>query len=97
MSSDDSASSELSAQDAAPSVVVPWLGSIVVTALGFLPLGLVAVLLCVRADRALVAGEQTAAAKAARSARTVMWVTVGVAVVVDLAVVSAVLGLGGFS
>ena len=97
MSTDESAPRHTGAASAPGDVVVPWVGSIVVTALGFLPLGIVALLLCRRSSAALTAGDVEAAAAAARSARIVMWVTVAVAVIVDLAIIGAVLGLGGFS
>lgn len=97
MSTDETAPSSTAAHSAPGAVAVPWVGSIVVTALGFLPLGILALLLCRRSSAALAAGDIEAAAAAARSARIVMWVTVAVAVIVDLAIVSAVLGLGGFS
>ncbi len=97
MSTDESSPRDAGAASAPGAVVVPWAGSIVVTAIGFLPLGIVALLLCRRSSAALAAGDVEAAAAAARSARIVMWVTVAVAVIVDLAIFGAVLGLGGFS
>ncbi len=75
----------------------PWLGAVLVTAFGFLPLGIFAVLMCIRSDRARVAGELAAAAAAARVARRLVWITVVVAVIVDIAVVGVLLALGGFS
>lgn len=97
MSSDEATPRDAGGTSTPGAVVVPWVGSIVVTAIGFLPLGVVALLLCRRSSAALAAGEIEAAAAAARSARVVMWVTVAVAVIVDLAIIGAVLGLGGFS
>jgi hypothetical protein len=75
----------------------PWLGAVLVTAFGFLPLGIFAVLMCIRSDRARAAGELAAAAAAARAARRLVWITVVVAVIVDIAVIGVLLALGGFS
>ena len=82
----------------APSVpLAPWLGAVLVTAFGFLPLGIFAVLMCIRSDRARAVGEVQAAASAAKSARRLVWITVVVAVIVDIAVIGVLLALGAFS
>ena len=82
----------------APDLVsVPWRGSVIVTAFGFLPLGLVALALCARSQRMRKAGDVTAADKAAKVARRVMWITVVVAVLVDLVLIGVIAVLGGFS
>ena len=84
-------------EQATSAPAAPWLGAVLVTAFGFLPLGIFAVLMCIRSDRARVAGELAAAAAAARVARRLVWITVVVAVIVDIAVVGVLLALGGFS
>jgi hypothetical protein len=91
MTSDDLDSQAPSAPSA------PWLGAVLVTAFGFLPLGIFAVLMCIRSDRAQAAGDFPAAASAAKSARRLVWITVVVAVIVDIAVISVLLALGAFS
>jgi hypothetical protein len=91
MTSDDLDSQATSAPSA------PWLGAVLVTAFGFLPLGIFAVLMCIRTDRAQAAGDLTAAAAAAKSARRLVWITVVVAVIVDIAVIGVLLALGAFS
>jgi hypothetical protein len=75
----------------------PWLGAVLVTAFGFLPLGIFAVLMCIRSDRAQAAGDLPAAESAAKSARRLVWITVVVAVIVDIAVIGVLLALGAFS
>lgn len=68
-----------------------------VTALCFLPLGLVAVVYSLRSSRALEAGEEPKARKAARVARRWILTTVIVGVIVDGGLLAVLLLLGAFS
>ena len=92
MSSDPAPSS--AAAPSAPRPGWPWV--IAVTALCFLPLGLVAAYFAWRTDRAVAAGNQAAARRAARAARG--W-TIGAAVVgliVNAIIITTFMVLGAF-
>lgn len=69
----------------------------VVTALCFLPLGLVAVVYSLRAARALQAGDEAAARRSARVARRWIVATVIVGLIVDVGLLAVLLLLGAFS
>lgn len=68
-----------------------------VTALCFLPLGLVAVAYSLRSSRALQAGDEPAARRSAVVARRWILATVAVGLVVDLGLLAVLLLLGAFS
>lgn len=68
-----------------------------VTALCFLPLGLVAVAYSLRSARALQAGDEPTARRSARVARRWILTTVIVGVIVDVGLLAVLLLLGAFS
>lgn len=68
-----------------------------VTALCFLPLGLVAVVFSLRSARALDAGDEAGARRSARVARRWILATVIVGLIVDLGLLAVLLLLGAFS
>ena len=68
-----------------------------VTALCFLPLGLIAVVYSLRSARALEAGDEPTARRSARVARRWILATVIVGLLVDLGLLAVLLLLGAFS
>lgn len=68
-----------------------------VTALCFLPLGLIAVVYSLRSARALEAGDELTARRSARVARRWILATVIVGLLVDLGLLAVLLLLGAFS
>jgi len=86
------------APDAPPARVRTHLGwAVAVSALCFLPLGLVAVVYGLRASRAATAGEADRARRLGRVARRWVIVTVVVGLLVDLGLVLVMALLGAFS
>ncbi|MSO27637.1 MAG: hypothetical protein EXQ60_06200 [Candidatus Nanopelagicales bacterium] len=77
-----------------PSPHLGW--AILVAALGFLPLGVIAVIQALRAGAALRAAEVARARKLAAAAKRWIIITVVVALLVDLVVLGAFLFLGAF-
>lgn len=68
-----------------------------VTALCFLPLGIVAVVYSLRSSRALEAGDEPTARRTARVARRWIVATVVVGLMVDMGLLAVLLVLGAFS
>ncbi len=92
---DPSASPEAADSGNSPSAHLGW--AIVVAALGFLPLGVIAIIQALRTTSALRAGDLVSARKRARSAKRWIIGTAVVAVLVDLAIVGSLLLLGAFA
>lgn len=78
-------------------VRVPWVRSLIATALFFLPTGAVALALCWSAMKAVEAGDTRRAARRARSARIWSWVTFGIGALLYVVIIGALLLLGAFS
>jgi hypothetical protein len=78
-----------------PSAHLGW--AIAVAALGFLPLGLVAIIQALRTTAALRAGDLVSARKRSRSANRWIIGTAVVAVLVDLVILGALFLLGAFA
>jgi len=78
-----------------PSAHLGW--AIAVAALGFLPLGLVAIIQALRTTAALRAGDLVSARKRSRSANRWIIGTALVAVLVDLVILGALFLLGAFA
>ncbi len=78
-----------------PSGHLGW--AIAVAALGFLPLGVIAIIQALRTTAALRAGDLISARKRSRSAKRWIIGTAVVAVLVDLAIIGSLLLLGAFA
>lgn len=86
------------APEAPPAPVRTYLGwAVVVSALCFLPLGLVAAVYALRASRAASAGDMERARRLGRVARRWILATVLIGLAVDLTLVAVMALLGAFS
>ena len=75
-------------------VKVPYVLALISMGLFFLPLGVFAVIAAVLAGRARTRGERDKARRWARSARIIAIVTIIVGILVDVAIITALLLLG---
>ena len=80
--------------DMASPVKVPYVLALISMGLFFLPLGIFAVIAAVLAGRARTRGESDKARRWARTARIIAIITIIVGILVDVAIITALLLLG---